>query len=290
MSDSKPTSNENDRLGTTAAFPYDRMTVERFRKTFPRARWNDDLKAWFVPGKTAARRFDRWLERERSQTETHADAKGRDAFVFDPIGSKYLRRLDSHLEVVTPYSRTVVDEMRQVPFASWDADRRVWTIPYRSYEALHQHWNRIEEAAKRNEPVERKKRREANRGSEKERAARVHATERRRRRYPLDPENLPPFGRPVMTSNYGIVVFLGSDGEPVDPEIIHTSYSDVPISSDSVWGRWRPATHAELVATWPARPGSKIEEGIWRQPTLAELRVARKTAGSRERRRSRAGG
>lgn len=62
MSDSKPTSNGNDRPGAAAAFPYDRMTVERFRKTFPRARWNDDLKAWFVLGKTAARRFDRWLE------------------------------------------------------------------------------------------------------------------------------------------------------------------------------------------------------------------------------------
>ena len=212
------------------------MTVERFRKTFPRARWNDDLKAWFVPGKTAARRFDRWLELERSQTETHADIKGRDAFVFDPIASKYLRRLDSHLEVVTPYSRTVVDEMRQVPFASWDADRRVWTVAYRSYEALRRHWTRIEEAAKRNEPDERKKRREANRGSEKERAARGRATERRRRRYPLDPEILPPFGRPVMTSAYGIVVFVGCGGEPVDPEVIRTSYADIPTSADSVWG------------------------------------------------------
>ncbi|CCV16417.1 conserved hypothetical protein [Mesorhizobium sp. STM 4661] len=72
MSDSKPTSNGSDRPGAMAAFPYDRMTVERFRKTFPRARWNDDLKAWFVPGKTAAQRFDRWLEREFSQTQTHA--------------------------------------------------------------------------------------------------------------------------------------------------------------------------------------------------------------------------
>lgn len=285
MSNSKPTSNGSDRPGATAAFPYDRMTVERFRKTFPRARWNDDLKAWFVPGKTAARRFDRWLELERSQTETHGDIKGRDAFVFDPIVSKYLRRLHSHLEVVTPYSRTVVDEMRQVPFASWDADRRVWTVPYRSYEALRRHWSRIEEAARRNEPDERKKRREANRGSEKERAARARATERRRRRYPLDPEILPPFGRPVMTSTYDIIVFVGCDGEPVDPEIIRTFYADVPVSSDTVWGKWRPATLAELVKTWPSRPG-KIDHGIWRQPTIDELRVARKTAASRERQRT----
>jgi hypothetical protein len=32
--------------GATAAFPYDRMTVERFREAFPRARWRDDLGAW----------------------------------------------------------------------------------------------------------------------------------------------------------------------------------------------------------------------------------------------------
>ena len=43
------------------SFPYDRRTMESFRKQFPRARWSDDRKAWLVPGKTAARRFDRWL-------------------------------------------------------------------------------------------------------------------------------------------------------------------------------------------------------------------------------------
>jgi hypothetical protein len=31
--------------GATAAFPYDRMTVERFREAFPQARWRDDLGA-----------------------------------------------------------------------------------------------------------------------------------------------------------------------------------------------------------------------------------------------------
>ena len=28
----------------TVSFPYDRTSVERFRATFPRARWRDDLK------------------------------------------------------------------------------------------------------------------------------------------------------------------------------------------------------------------------------------------------------
>ena len=261
------------------------MTVERFRKSFPRARWSDDLKAWFVPGKTAVRRFERWLERESSQADTHADVKGRDAYVFDPVVSKYLRLLEDRLEVVTPYSRTIVEEMREAPFASWDAERRVWTIPYRSYESLRRRWTRIEESAKRNEPEERKKRQAENRGSDKERAARARATERRRRRYPIDPENLPPPGRPVMTSEFGIVVFVGCDGKPVDPEILHGSYATVPSGADYVWGQWRPATLKELVKTWPARPGSQTDQLIWWQPTLDELRVARKAAARMERRR-----
>jgi hypothetical protein len=45
--------------GATAAFPYDRLTAERFRSAFPGARWRDDLRAWFVPGTTAERRLSR---------------------------------------------------------------------------------------------------------------------------------------------------------------------------------------------------------------------------------------
>jgi hypothetical protein len=271
--------------GTTASFPYDRMTVERFRAAFPRARWNDDLKAWFVPGKTAAKRFDRWLAQESAQADQYADRKGRDAYAFDPIVSEYLRLREDWMEVVTPYSRTIVERMRDVPFASWDADRRVWTVPYRSYEHLRRLWSQIEEAAMRNEPEERKKRRLANRGSDKERAARARTAERRRRRYPLDPENPPPFGRPVMTSKYGIVVFLDCDGEPVDPATLRSAYGDVPVTSVYVWGRWRAPTLDELVKTWPLRPGVEIERRIWWQPSLDELRVARKAAARRERKR-----
>lgn len=288
-SSNKTNTSDDDHPGATASFPYDRMTVERFRESFPRAPWSDDLKAWFVPGKTAARRFERWLDRESSQSDTHADLKGRDAYVFDPVVSKYLRLLEDRLEVVTPYSRTVVQEMREVPFASCDADRRVWTVPYRSYENLRRRWTRIEDAARRNEPEERKKRQAEYRGSEKERAARARATERRRRRYPLDPENLPPLGRPVMTSQYGIVVFVGCDGEPVDPAVLHASYAELTMIADLVWGQWRSAKLDELVKTWPSRSGSKIGREIWWQPTLEELRVARKAASKMERRRSGAG-
>ncbi len=67
--------------GATAAFPYDRMIVERFREAFPRARWRDDLDAWFVPGTRAQRRLTAWMSREWSGVLAHADQRGRDAFI-----------------------------------------------------------------------------------------------------------------------------------------------------------------------------------------------------------------
>jgi hypothetical protein len=215
--------------------------------------------------------------------------KGRDAYAFDPVVSKYLLRHEDRLEVQTPYSRTVVDEMRQVPFASWDAERHVWTVPYRSYEDLRRRWERIEAAARRNEPDERKKRQAEKRGSEEERVARARALERRRRRYPVQADDLPPLERPVMTSRYGMVVFLGSDGEPTEEEVLSSFYPEIPITGDYVWAQWRPAQFDELIRTWPSRLGSKgrREGATWWPPTIEELRIARKAARRSERRQDR---
>jgi hypothetical protein len=102
--------------GATAAFPYDRMTVERFRAAFPRARWRDDLGAWFVPGATAEWRLNAWSSREWMGVLAHADERGRDAFAFEPVLSPYLEAADD-LVVRTPYSRAVVTELRAVPWA-----------------------------------------------------------------------------------------------------------------------------------------------------------------------------
>ena len=88
--------------GATAAFPYDRMTVERFREGFPRARWRDDLRTWFVPGTTAERRPTAWASRDWSGVLAF-DGRGRDAFAFEPITSSYLEVADD-LAVRTPYS------------------------------------------------------------------------------------------------------------------------------------------------------------------------------------------
>src|ERR1700679_300987 len=102
--------------GAPATFPYDRMTVDRFRETFPRARWREDLNAWFVPGTTAEKRVNRWLARELSGSSAYADARGHDAFAFEPIESSYLQAGED-MRIVTPYSRTIVAELRDVPWA-----------------------------------------------------------------------------------------------------------------------------------------------------------------------------
>jgi len=279
---------DNDQvpLIETISFPFDRMTVQRFRETFPRARWSDSLKAWTLPGKTARRRLDRWVAREADRTDPYADQKGRDAYEWEPILSPYLDVIDSGFRIRTPYSRTVVDALRHVPFARWDGDQKAWLIPFASYDELQHRWETIEEAAKRSEPDERRKRAEARKGTEEEARARRRSSERRRHRIPLPSDDLPPIQQPVATSAYGIVVVTEVMGELVEPETVAEFYPDV--DEEHVWCTWRPSSLEELVHTWPARtaPGNYERLRGWWQPTLDELREARWSARAIERRRS----
>ncbi len=282
-------SNDEDRrmddatAGEAVSFPFDRMTAQRFRETFPRARWSEEKKAWFVPGSTARRRIDRWLAREASRTEPFADERGRDAYNFEPILSPYLNVGDIGFWIRTPYSRTAVEELRQVPFARWESAKRAWLVPFSSYDELLRRWKTIEEAALRNEPDERRKRAAARKGTQEEAYRRRRAAERRRHRLPIAGNDPPPLGRPVATNAYGIVLIVEVTGEIVDPEIAQEFY---PYSKEAVWALWRSPTLDELVHTWPSRTRTGDDERSrgWWQPTLDELREARKSARSRERR------
>jgi hypothetical protein len=274
---------ESGKAGATATFPYDRMTVERFREAFPRARWRDDLKAWFVPGTTAGRRLNQWLGRELGGTMSYADERGRDAFEFDPIESAYLEAAED-FRIRTPYSRSVVAELRQVPWAWWDPDLKAWRVPYRSTDELRRRWPAIEAAARRSEPEERRKRRQAHIGTVREFDDR--ARERRRHRYPLPMDALPPLDRVVMTHGCGAVIFTEVAGEWVEDEVREKHYPQVePDDGPLVWGDWRRPTLAELVKTWPSRrPLGAAELGLgWWLPTLEELRGERRKARSIER-------
>jgi hypothetical protein len=276
--------------GATARFPYDRMTVERFREAFPQARWRDDLKAWFVPGARAADRLGRWGARDFPAALRFADQRGRDAFQFEQIESPYLEAAPDALIVRTPYSRTVVEALRAIPWAAWDGEARLWRVPYRSFEDLKARWPEIEAAAARNEPAAKRERAEAWRGTPEHAEALARSAERRRRRYPVPLADPPPLGRPVMT-HLGAVVFEGTTGEIAEGEALGRFYPGVTPGGDLVWGAWRPATLTELVATWPARapvPEAETRRGWW-QPTRAELGAARREARSRDRAAARRG-
>ncbi len=287
MDDEHGEDQEDSPASETVSFPFDRMTVARFRETFPKARWSDRLQAWTVPGSTARRSIDRWLASESDRKTPFEEAKGRDAFEFEPILSSYLEVHDRGLRVRTPYSRTVVDELRQIPFARWNGGDKVWEVPYSSYDELQQRWEAIEDAAKWAEPSERRKRAEARRGTEEEAKAKRRTSERRKKRLPVPSDDLPPLGRPIGTTAYGVVVITEITGELVDQNEVSEHHTDV--SAEHVWAGWRLPTLEELVHTWPARqePSEYEKDRGWWQPTLIELRETRRQAKSRERRKSR---
>ncbi|MBD9650373.1 hypothetical protein IB267_18705 [Ensifer sp. ENS09] len=269
-------------LGAYVSFPYDRNMLGEFRRTFPRARWSDERRNWFIPGKTADRRFAKWMERQLSERDPFGDARGRDAYDFDPIGSPYLEAGDD-LCLRTPFSRTIVGELRQVPWAHWDDSSRSWHVPYRSYEELRKRWPVIEAAARRNEPDARKLRRLALRGSAEELEAMNRSNERRRRRYPVPAVFPPQLGRPVATETYGVVIFTAILQEIV-PRGLSASYPFIKNSlMEFVWASWRFATLRELVSVWPARAGADHQRGWW-LPDLEELRASRRLARTQERR------
>lgn len=78
----RPGPQKQEASGAEARFSFDRMAVERFQQAFPRARWSDERKSWFVPGTTAARRIERWLAQEAALRTPHDDSKGRDTFAL----------------------------------------------------------------------------------------------------------------------------------------------------------------------------------------------------------------
>ncbi len=272
--------------GATAAFPYDRMTVERFRDAFPRARWRDDLQAWFVPGTRAERRLVAWMSRAWSGVLAYGDERGRDAFAFEPIASPYLEVADDLL-VRTPYSRDVVAALREVPWARWDPAAKAWRVPFRSFEALRQRWPVIEDAARRAEPEERRKRAADRKASPEHGDRRAEAAERRRQRYPVPDDAVPPFDRVLMT-HAGAVVFESVAGELAEPAVVVRHYPGVDAGGAAlIWASWRRPSHAELVQAWPARVApepAELARGWW-QPTIAVLREERRKAASLERAR-----
>jgi hypothetical protein len=259
-------SDDREKPGAYAVFPYDRDLVRRFREAFPRARWRGADERWFVPGTTAVQRLDTWMAQELQNLDRHADEKGRDAFAFEPLESPYLT-IAEDLRVRTPYSRTIVEALRSIPWAHWDSEERIWRVPFRSYEELKARWLDIEEAARRNEPTARQKRREEQKAQVSEKSSRVQA-ERRRRRFPVPGDDLPPIGFPVSTERWGVVVFEDIESDPIQDPGMAELYSHMRNGlSRYVWAVWRMPTLQEVYRTKPPRtdedPELRKSRGWW---------------------------
>ena len=261
--------------------------MERFREAFPRARWRDDLRAWFVPGTRAEQRLNAWRSRKWPGVLAHADQRGRDAFAFEPIASPNLEVADGFV-VRTPYSRTVIAELRAVPWARWDPASKAWRVPFRSSEELRGRWPAIEGAARLAEPEARRRREEGRQASPEHGDGRAEAAERRRKRHPVPEDALPPLDRVLMT-HAGCVVFGAVTGELAEPAVAARLYRGVTAGPAAlVWAAWRRPNHAELVGVWPARtpPGRPdLARGWWR-PAIEALREQRRRAASLERARA----
>ncbi|SCZ05343.1 hypothetical protein [Microvirga guangxiensis] len=264
---------DGEKPGAFASFPYDRDLVRRFREAFPRARWRGEDQGWFVPGTTAVQRLNTWMAQELETLDRHADAKGRDAYLFEPLESPYLT-IEDDLQIRTPYSRTIVEALRSIPWAHWNPDRKIWHVPFRSYERLRLLWPIIEEAARRNEPAERKRRREEQRrlGPEPPNPAQV---ERRRRRYPVPGDDLPPLDTPLATFAWGVVTFEDVESHVIEEALDHSLYPHVKNDPKRyVWARWRMPALQEVYRTKPAREpeDSALRESRgWWWPSREEL-------------------
>ncbi|WP_064503869.1 hypothetical protein [Methylobacterium platani] len=262
------------RPGVLVAMPFDRALLARFKDTFPTARWRRKLRRWFVPGTTAEQRADAWIAREISSLDAYGDDKGRDAYAFEPLESPYLTAGAEALLVRTPYSRTVVDTLRTIPFAAWAPEIRAWRVPWRSYEALKEVWDGIEEAARSSEPAARRARREAARDPAAE-------AERRRRRHPVPRADPPPLGAAVEVAQAGVVVFEALDDAPVAETAALAHYPGITADGPLVWGWWRIPTPAEIADTVPAAAPDAPGRGWWpatRAGLEERLRRLRETA------------
>jgi hypothetical protein len=122
-------------------------------------------------------------------------------------------------------------------------------------------------------------------GTPEQQEVATRATERRRRRYPVHDDPLPPLDRVVMT-HLGAVIFTDITGELADNDTVEGFYPEVSSAGISLlWGTWREPTHDELVKAWPGRWPADTRDRArgWWQPTIEELRVERRMAAPRER-------
>jgi hypothetical protein len=127
-------------------FRFDKERLAAFRAVFPKAQWRKDSRTWFVPDPEAVGRVNLWIG-ERRQQEREADEAAARAAESDTIEDPRVSRVPEGWAVRTPYDPAVIELLRGLPGAKWDADTKRWIIPLRSTEALRNALPRLAELA-----------------------------------------------------------------------------------------------------------------------------------------------
>lgn len=118
--------------GVAVAFPLDDDRNQRFKATFPRARWSIERREWIVPGVRAPQRVERWVaeELEVERQKQLEEERARDALAFDPLPeSPWLSVGLDGIYVRTPYHPEIV-RMLKMMGGVWRLDEGAWRMPF----------------------------------------------------------------------------------------------------------------------------------------------------------------
>ena len=114
--------------GVAVVFPYDKELIASLKKTFPHARWDSRYKRWLIPGKTADKGVDRWIETLTPALAEREYSIQNALFELAGIESKRVTRGRDHLILRVPYHPELVALISAFVGATWDSDDKTWSV------------------------------------------------------------------------------------------------------------------------------------------------------------------
>lgn len=125
--------------GATATFPRDLEAVRQLKHAFPKIFWSRRGGGWYLVGKTAARRLERWADEHLPTGDAYDGDKMHDEETIEPLelphGSQYAKAARVY-SILTPYDEELVETIKGIPRAAWHAKKRRWEVPVTSRREL----------------------------------------------------------------------------------------------------------------------------------------------------------